>query len=318
MFDKPNPFWLTPSSASPRHDPQASVPGLHRREIARGADQPEAGRHRPTSSRISAPATPTGVIHIYYHVPQPAAFRQHRDEGRRRRGLGRRAVLQTGEYDFAWNLQVEDEVLVRLERGGKGRVQITEGAGCEHLQLQQHRPLDRGRWRALQHEAAPLRLTDPAVRKAMALLIDRKSVQDHIYGRTGIATANGVNNPPRFRSPNTSYEFNVDKANALLDAAGWFCGVDGFRAKGGVKLKHVYQTSTNQPRQKTQAIVKQACARAGIDIEIKLVVASVFFVRRGQPGHLPEVLHSPADYNTGPGRPDPGRLGCGNPPVSLS
>ena len=35
-----------------------------------------------------------------------------------------RAVLQTGEYDFAWNLQVEDEILQRLEKGGKGRVQV--------------------------------------------------------------------------------------------------------------------------------------------------------------------------------------------------
>ena len=33
-----------------------------------------------------------------------------------------RAVLQTGEYDYAWNLQVEDDVLQRMEAGGKGRV----------------------------------------------------------------------------------------------------------------------------------------------------------------------------------------------------
>ena len=32
-----------------------------------------------------------------------------------------RAVLQTGEYDFAWNLQVEDDILKRMEQGGKGR-----------------------------------------------------------------------------------------------------------------------------------------------------------------------------------------------------
>ena len=30
-------------------------------------------------------------------------------------------MLQTGEYDFAWNLQVGDEVLMRLEKGGKGK-----------------------------------------------------------------------------------------------------------------------------------------------------------------------------------------------------
>jgi len=139
------------------------------------------------------------------------------------------------------------------------------------------------------------------------VLIDRKSVQDHIYGRTGIATSNWVNNPPRFRSPNTSYEFNVDKANALLDQAGWVRGADGIRAKGNVKLKYVYQTSINQPRQKTQAIVKQACARAGIDIEIKSVVASVYFSSDvANPDTYPKFYTDLQMYNTGPGRPDPG------------
>jgi peptide/nickel transport system substrate-binding protein len=197
-------------------------------------------------------------------------------------------------------------VLLRLERGGKGVVKITPGAGCEHIQLNNTDP-----WTEVDGERSSFKtkhpsLTDPAVRQAMGLLIDRKSVQDHIYGRTGIATANWVNNPPRYRSPNTSFEFNVDKANALLDAAGWVKGADGIRAKGGVKLKYVYQTSINQPRQKTQAIVKQACARAGIEIEIKSVVASVFFSSDvANPDTYPKFYTDLQMYNTGPGRPDP-------------
>jgi peptide/nickel transport system substrate-binding protein len=73
------------------------------------------------------------------------------------------------------------------------------------------------------------------------------------------------------------YEFNIDKANQILDRAGWVRGSDGIRAKDGKKLKFVYQTSINAPRQKNQAIVKQAAQRAGIDIELKSVTASVFF-----------------------------------------
>ena len=49
------------------------------------------------------------------------------------------------------------------------------------------------------------------------------------------------------------------------------------REKDGVKLHVVYQTSINAPRQKNQEIVKQACQKAGISIEIKSVTASVFF-----------------------------------------
>jgi peptide/nickel transport system substrate-binding protein len=37
-------------------------------------------------------------------------------------------VLQTGEYDYAWNLQVEDDILLRMEQGGKGRVNIWQPA----------------------------------------------------------------------------------------------------------------------------------------------------------------------------------------------
>ena len=109
------------------------------------------------------------------------------------------------------------------------------------------------------------------------MLVDKASVEKFIYGRTGQATANFVNNPEKFRSKNTKYEFNVDKANDILEKAGWKKGADGIREKDGKKLKFVYQTSINQPRQKNQAIVKQACQKAGIDIEVKAVTASVFF-----------------------------------------
>ncbi|HKV13649.1 MAG TPA: ABC transporter substrate-binding protein, partial [Reyranella sp.] len=73
------------------------------------------------------------------------------------------------------------------------------------------------------------------------------------------------------------YEFNIEKAAAILEKAGWKKGSDGVREKDGKRLKYVYQTSINQPRQKTQAIVKQACQKAGIEIEVKAVTASVFF-----------------------------------------
>jgi peptide/nickel transport system substrate-binding protein len=186
-------------------------------------------------------------------------------------------VLQTGEYDFAWNLQVEDEILLRLEKGGKGRVVITNGGGIEHIRLQSADP-----WTEVDGERSSLKtrhplFSDPAVRQALALLVDRASIEKFIYGRTGHATANYVDYPERFRSRNTRFEFDIDKASALLEKAGWIKGADGIRAKDGKKLKLVFQTSINQPRQKTQAIVKQACQKAGIEVEVKTVVASVYF-----------------------------------------
>ena len=248
----------------------------------------------------------TGTINPNYHVPNRPHFDSIEMKGGGDAVSAARAVLQTGEYDFAWNMQVEDEILVRLEKGGKGHVVISPGGGIEHLQLNNTDP-----WTEVDGERASLRtkhpsLSDPAVRQALALLIDRDSIEKHIYGRIGQATANFINNPERFRSKTTSYEFNVDKANALLDKAGWTKASDGIRAKDGTKLKFVYQTSINQPRQKTQAIVKQACQKAGIEIEVKAVTASVFFSSDvANPDTYPHFYADLQEYSNGMNAPDP-------------
>src|SRR5262249_2613368 len=123
----------------------------------------------------------------------------------------------------------------------------------------------------------------------------------------GVSTANYLNNPAKFASKNTKYEFNVDKANDILEKAGWKKGADGIREKGGKKLKYVYQTSINQPRQKTQSIIKQACRKAGIELEIKSVTASVFFSSDvANPDTYPHFYCDLQMYNTGPNFPDPG------------
>ena len=190
-----------------------------------------------------------------------------------------RAVIQTGEYDYAWNMQVEDEILLRLENGSgaRGRIEMVPSRGIEHIQLNNTDP-----WTEVDGERSSTKtqhplFSDPAVGQALRLLVDRAAIEAHIYGRTGVATGNFLNNPERFVSKNTKWEFNIDKANQLLEEAGWQRGSDGIRAKNGKKLKLVYQTSINAPRQKTQAIVKQACQKAGIDVELKSVTASVYF-----------------------------------------
>jgi peptide/nickel transport system substrate-binding protein len=214
-----------------------------------------------------------------YHLPNRPYFDTIEMKGGGDAVSAARAVLQTGEYDYAWNLQVEDEILVRLEGGAsaRGRVEIVPGGSIEHIELNTTDP-----WTEVDGELSSAKtkhplFSDRAVRQALSLLIDRAAVEAHIYGRTGLATGNFINNPPRFVSKNTRWEFNIDKANQVLDEAGWQRGPDGIRAKDGKKLKLVFQTSINAPRQKTQAIVKQACQKAGIDMELKSVTASVYF-----------------------------------------
>jgi peptide/nickel transport system substrate-binding protein len=248
----------------------------------------------------------TGVINTAYHMENRPYFDAIEMKGGGDAVSAARGVLQTGEFDFGWNMQVEDEILLRMEKAGKGKVIITPGGGIEHIQLNSTDP-----WTEVDGERSSFKtkhptLTDPAVRQALALLVDKDSVEKYIYGRTGKATANFIDNPERFRSKTTKYEFNVDKASDILEKAGWVKGSDGIRAKDGKKLKYVFQTSINQPRQKTQAIVKQACQKAGIDIEVKAVTASVFFSSDvANPDTYPHFYTDLQMYNNGPQQPDP-------------
>ena len=244
-----------------------------------------------------------------YHLPNRPYFDTIEMKGGGDAVSAARAVIQTGEYDYAWNLQVEDEILLKLENGGNasGRAEIVPGGNIEHIQLNSTDP-----WTEVDGERSSIKtkhplFNDPAVRQAMKLLVDRASVEKYIYGRTGIATGNFVNNPPRFVSKNTQWKFNIEKANQLLEQAGWKRGSDGIRAKDGRKLKLVFQTSVNAPRQKNQAIVKQACQKAGIDMELKSVTASVYF--SSDTGNPDTYRHFYCDlqmYTTGMNAPDPG------------
>jgi peptide/nickel transport system substrate-binding protein len=241
-----------------------------------------------------------------YHVPNRPYFDTLEVKGGGDAVSAARAVLQTGEYDYAWNMQVEDEILQRLESAGKGGVRIVASGNVEFIQLNSTDP-----WTEVDGERASVKtkhplFSDPAVRQAINLLIDRTSIQKFIYGRTGDASANFVNNPERFRSKNTKFEFKIEKANAILEAAGWKKGADGIRAKDGKPLKFIYQTSINAPRQKTQAIVKQACQKAGIDVELKSVVGSVFFSSdTANPDTYSHFYCDAQMYNTTMPQPDP-------------
>ncbi len=93
-----------------------------------------------------------GEINPDYHMPNRPYFDTIEMKGGGDAVSAARAVLQTGEYDFAWNLQVEDEILKRLEAGGKGHVEITAGRQHRAYPAQLHRPVDRGRRRALEHQ----------------------------------------------------------------------------------------------------------------------------------------------------------------------
>jgi peptide/nickel transport system substrate-binding protein len=308
-FSKPTPYWAdafvgTRGMIIPKHLFEA-YKGDKSRDAPSNLKPVGTGPYKFVS--FNPGDLVTGALNPDYHEPNRPYFDTIEMKGGGDAVSAARAVLQTGEYDYAWNMQVEDEILQRLEKGGRGHVEINPGGAIEHIQLNNTDP-----WTEVDGERSSTKtkhplLSDPAVRQAMTLLVDRKSVQDYIYGRTGIATGNFLNNPEKYRSKNTKWEFNVEKANQILDAAGWKRGSDGVRAKDGKKLSFVYQTSINAPRQKNQAIVKQACQKAGIEVELKSITASVYFSSDvANPDTYSKFYTDLQMYNTTMTEPDPG------------
>jgi peptide/nickel transport system substrate-binding protein len=187
-----------------------------------------------------------------------------------------RAGLQTGEADWAWNLQVEKAVLEPMAEGGVGSLLVTPGPNVERILVNRADPnteVDGARSEpTTQHPY----LQFEKVRQAFAMAADRDTVATELYGPAGQATPNILVAPEKFASPNVAYTFDIDAANALLDEDGWTLDGD-LRSKDGVELKGVYQTTINPLRQKTQEIVKAGWAQIGAQIELKSVDAGVFF-----------------------------------------
>jgi peptide/nickel transport system substrate-binding protein len=311
IFPEPRPFWADPfvgvvGQILPKHH-FAEYKGAKSREAPANLKPVGTGPYKFVDFKPGDILT--GVRNEDYHVKNQPHFDTIEVKGGGDAVSAARAVLQTGEFDYAWNLQVEDEILKRMETGGRGKVSAVPSGNIEFIILNTTDP-----WTEVDGERSSVKtkhptLSDPKVREAINLLIDRDSIQKFIYGRGGVATASFVNQPKQFKSPNLSYEFNIDKANKILDEAGYKKGSDGIREKDGKKLKYVYQTSINAPRQKTQAIIKQACQKAGIDLELKSVTASVFFSSDvANPDTYTKLYADMEMYTTTQPQPDPERF----------
>ncbi len=191
-----------------------------------------------------------------------------------------RSVLETGEFDYAWNLQIDPTVLSEMAKAGKGTVVSAFANGVERLMVNLTNPDSAlGDNRSTAEGGPHPFLTDATVRRALSLAIDRVTLAEVGYGAAGTATCNVVTAPDYNNSTanNECLVQDIAKANALLDEAGWARGSDGVRAKDGVRLSILYQTSTNAVRQDTQALIKQWWAEIGVETELKNISASVFF-----------------------------------------
>src|SRR4051812_30755436 len=220
-----------------------------------------------------------------------------------------RAAFQTGEVDYAWNLQVDAAVLKPMASSSTLANLVTVyGSSVERVLVNFSNPNAAGDARGEPNTQHPF-FTDKAVRRALSMATDRGTMAQQLYrdGLTGKATCNILTAPEPMNSKNTASldicKYDTNAASAELEKAGWVKGADGVRAKNGVKLEVTYQTTINSLRQKEQDIAKAGWEKAGFKVTLKSVDAGVFFTNTSPDG----ANHFWADIEmyTNSGDPDP-------------
>ena len=214
-----------------------------------------------------------------YRDPAKPAFATMTVKGGGDAEAAARAVMETGEFDYAWNTQVNPELQTQMAAGGKGVFVNVFATTTERLELNLTDPspdLAEGERSTVKHPH-PI-LTDINVRKALSMALDRQTLVDVGYGAAGKVTCNVIPAPDVYASGNTDcVAQDMAGAKALLDAAGWVPGADGIREKDGKKLHLLYQTTVNPVRQDFQALIKSWWTDLGVHVELKAIDASVFF-----------------------------------------
>ncbi|MGI9615117.1 MAG: peptide ABC transporter substrate-binding protein, partial [Acidimicrobiales bacterium] len=168
-----------------------------------------------------------------------------------------RSVLEIGEADYAWNLQVAPEVLAPMEASGNGRLGTGFTANVEHINLNQTDPEGDPPSEFAEDGSGnhPILFDNFEFARALSLAIDRDALVQVGYGASGVPTCTMW--PVGGQSSDTHdwcLTRNVDEANQILDDLGYADGDgDGVREfTDGTPLSFDYVTSTNAVRQSNQ------------------------------------------------------------------
>ncbi|OUS22083.1 peptide ABC transporter [Rhodobacterales bacterium 59_46_T64] len=231
---------------------------------------------------------PNDVVQLeanpHYRDPAKPAFAKVTLKGGGDATSAGRSVLETGEYDYAWNLQLAPEVLANMEAAGKGKIVSGFGTLVERIMVNMTDPsASLGDERGTAAHPHPF-LSDINVRKALSMAIDRALLTEIGYGDAGRPTCNVLPAPEIYASTanDACLVQDIAGANKLLEDAGWIKGGDGVRVKDGVRLSMLFQSSTNAVRQDFQALIKQWWSEIGVETELRNIDGSVFF--GGDPG----------------------------------
>src|SRR5690606_12678458 len=147
----------------------------------------------------------TYVINETYREPNKPFFSRVVLKGGGDAAAAARASLQTGEYDFGWNLTVEPNVLESLQSDDNpGEFHIGGGLNIERININLSDPnTELAGQRSAMNTPHPI-LSDVNVRKALTLGINREQISNELYLGMEVdpAVANILSGIPAMESPN--------------------------------------------------------------------------------------------------------------------
>ena len=226
------------------------------------------------------------TMNQHYREPNKPYFSSVHFQGGGDSASDAQAVLVTGEGDVAAILFVMPTLLREMEvAGGKGKVFARVQTDVERIMFNFSDPTARSTEKGRACRAPHPILSDRSVREALSLAIDRESLAEEIFQAPDLVPAarNILTGLPAVESPNTAFAFSIDKANALLDDAGWKREGD-VRVKDGEELAISFHTMViddfNQLmrwRPEYQAAIKVNWEAIGVKVELGQVAGEVFF-----------------------------------------
>jgi peptide/nickel transport system substrate-binding protein len=177
------------------------------------------------------------------------------------------AALQTGQVDTV-DRTVPPELYQQLST--TPGIEVVESTRMESVHLH------------FNNSKAPL--DDARLRKGITLSIDNQALVDTVLLGRGRPGQDGWTHPDSaWADPEGKHEFDVGRANRMLDEAGYQRGLDGIRrTPAGDPIQFNITVASNEPQhQRAAQLISQQVEAVGVRMNVESIDAATLRQRRG-------------------------------------
>lgn len=162
-------------------------------------------------------------------------------------------------------LQLDQGISFEKRHGHEFNITFKAGLHYEHIDLNLQNPI----------------LKDLRVRQALIYGMDRQTISDRLFdGRQPVANSMVSPHDRAFKQQAIIYQYDPDRARALLEEAGWRVNVDNgirYNDKGEALRLELMSTAGDKTRELVEQVIQSQLRQIGVDIRIRNEAPRVFF-----------------------------------------